>query len=664
MPLHNRSHGENNFYEQNSSEKRDTREKTAKIVREVNDIINYQTGVENEPTHVSDIIKDANLRSSDFLHILEETQELLRQSQVPSELYDPRAALDAICDFIDETPFMTEENMEALLETEYGLFPPIIVKHRGKIREHIGKEISNKLCARACELNLITSRLVNSLPRPIFLEHIEARLASCTDLESLKEISKHLFIRDDISEIPGYLINLLEAKYSVYGDITFNGKLNILPKLTGPTNNKRDSDLIKKILVPNFYDDVYNEENITTHLAYLEIPMSLIDALARRLGGKNSPAIFYNLDQIKDFEATDTLREEYEGLNSDTKKAMFTYCMQQLRYKNLSRYIDLSTTEEVLEYIDVDSLYSSIINHFDNGNYILATEAWELVTKLGKEVEAKKQTKLDLAAISKASTKEKVIPANRYDVVNLQQVAVDFYIMEGLLAELNGVLTDRHNPKTKDTNTGLTTEPREFRNIRDRASSLNLLKELEQGLDKSMDWSLHYLALLISSELKNQFKGQLILEDKYKCMPINTGKICEMTREELYIFFHRAKGIFDENKASTSYGGEKWSHIAYLGEMVTESDSSLTRLKPFLLDAMFDVEHNSGHIFDKDTRIQGLEKLKHILDIKANTQDSKDLISTLLEEGIISMEEFKKYLVLVESVKKLNNAPLRTKGYE
>lgn len=145
--------------------------------------------------------------------------------------------------------------------------------------------------------------------------------------------------------------------------------------------------------------------------------------------------------------------------------------------------------------------------------------------------------------------------------------------------------------------------------FKDRANLNSIMRGLEDNKKRLRDWIRQYMLHGVSSELKHQnvdHRSIFILDPN--------ALMKESTREQILNFFDSASARFSFGNFGNAYGGSAWSDIAKAGYALWANDGNIS----VLLDYIFDLEHNTGAIFDKNkTRIkQNATDLKKVLDIK------------------------------------------------
>ena len=120
-----------------------------------------------------------------------------------------------------------------------------------------------------------------------------------------------------------------------------------------------------------------------------------------------------------------------------------------------------------------------------------------------------------------------------------------------------------------------------------------------------------------------------------------------------------------DNGPKPPFGGYRWGVAAEAGYMLrkTSESSVLGNFDSALIDHIFNLEHNSGYIFDKqlDVFVQYKERVKQVLDTKfASLDDVEDLIAKFRDDLTVDglLDQIHTYLSQIEIIEK------RVFGYE
>lgn len=253
----------------------------------------------------------------------------------------------------------------------------------------------------------------------------------------------------------------------------------------------------------------------------------------------------------------------------------------------------------------------------------------------------------------------------RFALINLPREAFRFYIAESLLADLNMFEHVMENPNAKDPITRLVAEARELRDIRDRAKLTGVRHKLDSQIDDSYTWMKEYLFCAVRSEMRHQdgiFASQAEIGTS-----IYAGKnfVRERSPEEVRLYLKRSSIKFSQPGWSSQFGGKSWARISDLAYQAWLPDTQEnTQKKAYIIDRAFDMEHNTGNIFDKDVRLERRSRLNSVLDFKFTARTVEELIDHALAQKYISAEEAQDYRTMKGVIDSLYSLPTRTKGYE
>ncbi|HBD05030.1 TPA: hypothetical protein DCZ32_01075, partial [Candidatus Uhrbacteria bacterium] len=158
------------------------------------------------------------------------------------------------------------------------------------------------------------------------------------------------------------------------------------------------------------------------------------------------------------------------------------------------------------------------------------------------------------------------------------------------------------------------------------------IEELISGIDKERadlrTWLKQYMIEAVSSELRHQ-------PDSGLQTPFGApdSVYSRALKEQILDFFDSASGRFISSGWRENFGGTSWSRIASAGYSLWASKGGTEAL----VDHIFDLQHNTGAIFDKnpDRVKQVPESLKSLLNMKRD-KEIPDILSEL--SGICGAE--------------------------
>ncbi|OGF62946.1 hypothetical protein A2662_01110 [Candidatus Giovannonibacteria bacterium RIFCSPHIGHO2_01_FULL_45_33] len=163
--------------------------------------------------------------------------------------------------------------------------------------------------------------------------------------------------------------------------------------------------------------------------------------------------------------------------------------------------------------------------------------------------------------------------------------------------------------------------------LRSQEGLLKDLKKEHEGLTADLEnLFFAYLLFAVATELMNkdeikasEKKIASVAGDLFKALPEEEDDLLKFfeknvpTYAEALSFFMSAKKAFSKLKWDDGFGGKPWAKIA---------DKTIMRLHgeidpTVFIDVVFDIEHHSGHVFDKHENIRcDGRKLRAILDAK------------------------------------------------
>ncbi len=590
--------------------------------------------------------REVGLKSSD----LDVLMAAINNSRF-ADVRDYMTIAEFIAYTLDEMPFQNKVACEALLNLENERIPEYLGRHWELIKEVAGPETVNNLF-----YELITSRVGVGDKFSNILNRAEIiYIFQHCNFDSYMHVTNLLTLlyglESDLQIPQQFLTKLLDASLNFYGQ----------PHELFATLQR----FKKQIGLQHFYrfradrDSYYHYGEVAANLdLFGGIPENDLTAFADVSGH----VFFFNLDRVTEFYPYTGLANCAKSLRTegyeDYYPAIVDFSLQSYRYETIRRLALLSSAEDILPFLDIDKLVVAANEHFKNGNYTLAHSALKLISLFTDLLhnDIGLQFNEDSIPSMKGSS-----PLVKYASVDLLKTAVDFYIKEGLLASLQLQEYEHLNPSGIDTVSGLVSEQQEFARISDRIQFMTLKNKMLQDTVADSSWALTYLVIAIGSELKHQYD---CFAYQHLAVPFNMDNIFNMTREELYVFFHQARIIFEHSGWMKYFGGEKWARIAELGEQVTVSDEAMKHFSTYLLDRLYDIQHNTGGVFDKDWRLKPSTMLPFVLDAKHSSTNVLELISRLRAMGVVSQEDHDQYFSLATKVERLKHASKKARGYE
>lgn len=188
---------------------------------------------------------------------------------------------------------------------------------------------------------------------------------------------------------------------------------------------------------------------------------------------------------------------------------------------------------------------------------------------------------------------------------------------------------------------------------------------IQKIIQKKVEWIKKYLLKAIQTELRfiNNFCGNtfpdLVLPEGF----ISIDQVIEYaTEEQIRKYIEYAIQKFGGGEWKPEFGGEAWKKISELALKFWSSDKEQDFVS--LIDRVFQLEHNTGSVFDKDLSISfNPQREQKILDIKFIAKDFDELkegLNNEFNEGNISSFAER----LKARLEKIKNLPTQRRGYE
>lgn len=187
-----------------------------------------------------------------------------------------------------------------------------------------------------------------------------------------------------------------------------------------------------------------------------------------------------------------------------------------------------------------------------------------------------------------------------YEPIELEPQIYRFYLEESLVNEIAMTRLKGKNPWGSH-------EDLEFVESSDRFNFSRLERSLEKSSALLFFFLRRYLLKAVSGELKHQ-RSNLTVKRLYVEDVDPVDMILDGNSNQVRDYFVRAyrsfldrgwakSGIIKETQR-VDYGGKLWAEIASLGNWIWTGGA--VDKKSFFIDRAVDLEHNNGHIFDKD----------------------------------------------------------------
>ena len=385
---------------------------------------------------------------------------------------------------------------------------------------------------------------------------------------------------------------------------------------------------------------------------------------------------FNNAFKIKN--AFNTHLETSSVPENDIRNKVYN-CLEGLQFDNFHQIIELFPSDLDLKrflppFAELDQMWRQL---YQDQNYWSANKLREIIERAGYSISDQdllEKSKQGLEREQQARQERSPRPIS-LETKYLPQEIAKFYLDETIMRNIEAFryeLGERKEDK----------EPQELSRIPDQIGLNQLEGQTKDRLESIFNWVREYLVNAVYSELKDQTRidrqelvqlPDLSAEQKESSSPVDDF-LKMATNEEIRTYLKQTEVRFNESGWSYNYGGKPWAKIAQTAYELWK-EAVPFRQKLFWIDRVFDLEHNTGMIFDKrKDRIEQESKIaRRILDTKFKAKDSNELKAELF--GILSSdtntnnEEWKKTeATFIDTANKtleaLEKAPRRPLGGE
>lgn len=256
------------------------------------------------------------------------------------------------------------------------------------------------------------------------------------------------------------------------------------------------------------------------------------------------------------------------------------------------------------------------------------------------------------------SVPEEAVEREWYKPIELDPRIYRFYLEEGLLNEIVMMRLKGKNPWGNQ-------EDLEFVESSDRLNFSRLERSLEKSSDLLFFFLRRYLLKAVGGELEHQ-RQFLVTKRLYVEDVDSVDMVLGGTSDQIRDYFVRAYRSFLDRgwmrskiEERIEYGGKLWAEIASLGNWIW-TEGAVDK-KSFFIDRAVDLEHNNGHIFDKDlVHVKyAPDKFRKFLNHKKKGDvNFESELEFGLGAGYILAEDADEYRRLY---RRLMKAPVRTK---
>jgi len=331
--------------------------------------------------------------------------------------------------------------------------------------------------------------------------------------------------------------------------------------------------------------------------------------------------------------------------------------------ENLIKATQTSDTQYPVLAGVAQTVHKEFTWNFNRGNFQKCGRIRNCIKNSGLAVANEDELTLDTDQIPN-SADEKVLYTS-YEPTDVSVEATKFYLSEWINYKLVVLRHFMDEPTRKEKAEYLWGEPLEFSKMGDRIrfSELNNLRT--ETVQDIFNWVQKYLVLAINRELRYQpattGDGGSLLG---KVGEINLFEI-PTNPEEIRLNLRCAEYAFANFTWKQQLGGSRWAEIAQVAQLAWSDGITEVTEQARILDIVFDLEHNNGHIFDKDPeRITGTSQLKPVLDNKFRAQSYRDVLEYGKNTGLLSDKDVRTFGKAFDTLEELDHAPTRARSYE
>ena len=329
------------------------------------------------------------------------------------------------------------------------------------------------------------------------------------------------------------------------------------------------------------------------------------------------------------------------------------YLMTNSPYDNIDDF--KNTINRLFKLFLVSQINKAILinlkEHIKDCNWTNANTIIKAIEE--NNVKLSKNDKIEISLFKKqieyGIKKEEKLERKFYDHINLSEELVCFYGQE----YVNTAIKQKEYELRGKEEGELTIKDQIFLNSQKRKLALNT--------EHNYDWIKVYLVRAVVNELR-YVSDEIVFDVQLLCYE---GKdinefFTNITGEKMRAFFLKAIKIFNQKNWNYKFGGLLWANIAQLAYEFYLNDLGVDK-KNELIDRSFQIEHNTGSVFNKDDKVQCAGKMdKQILDIVFKTKNLFDFEKEILElfkykKSFFSIkqkiDEYKKALQTIEKIK-------------
>ena len=294
-----------------------------------------------------------------------------------------------------------------------------------------------------------------------------------------------------------------------------------------------------------------------------------------------------------------------------------TFYTSRRNFNGLAMAIDLGVAS--VPYLDESDAVRELQKLVVNGDAIAAEGLLNCYGLGGKLFDAGLRERVKRAAMAERGrrTNREAVSLDK-EPHKVERELADFYLDEWIGFELSG-LERKASLKNVDL---------EFSSKMD---AYNLKATMREHTESQFKWMREYLVRAVDGEIRHQSQFSQPNES-FVSRPANVDDlISKGTKEEIRQYLAASKERFLVPGWNASYGGRPWAQIAETAEMMFSAEPDMRKL----VDAVYDLQHNNGTVFNKDADrvfIMATEKINHVLGMKREVSDPEAYLALLERE--------------------------------
>lgn len=375
--------------------------------------------------------------------------------------------------------------------------------------------------------------------------------------------------------------------------------------------------------------------------------------------------IFVNLEGFLDSGILSIVNERFTQLSGEERRDLITEALLTGKYKTIKNIVKSLKGGNALPdaLLDLSTrIKEEFERQFDLHNYLTCRNIVDCLNDL--ETELPDRQKLAEIDTQTTNLKNEARTVESYGEVDVSKEAIKFYLAEWMNYRIRALENRLENPGKEEGENGKWLESLEFSHLRDRIEFSKLNSVRIDAVRRTFSWMQKYLAVAVNSELRHQnlIEGKKPILGEVETLDIFSGPI---TPEQVRIQLKVAEHLFENYQWQRSFGGKKWAEIARLALKAWSIETEDINMQAWIIDRAFDIQHNTGSIFDKDpNHIKSDSSFRLLLDAKFGAKSEKGLIEFGETSKLLDPEDVKMYEDAFESIKNLECAQTRPKGYE